>query len=91
MNLCLILSSYFQKYESSRPYFQEKLIRYCLRKVLTLAIFGFSYSGNAFLDQQGIAYKTSWDLWSGQVALAGIAVVFLGLTYVQLRRIKKFK
>ncbi|KAK2184513.1 hypothetical protein NP493_262g02003 [Ridgeia piscesae] len=45
--------------------------------------------GNSYLMKQGIPFETTWDLWSNQVALLCLAVVFLIITYIQLRRIKK--
>ena len=44
--------------------------------------------GNAYMERQGIAHKTVWDLWHNELALFLIAVFFLVLTYIQLRRIQ---
>jgi ATP-binding cassette subfamily G (WHITE) protein 2 len=43
------------------------------------------------LKQQNIDYSTQWDLWKNFVALAGITLSFLILTYIQLFRMKKTK
>lgn len=48
-------------------------------------------AGNQYLEDQGIPYETAWDLWQNMVALFGILLVFLLLTYIQLRRIKKYR
>ena len=46
--------------------------------------FVFSISGNQYLSQQSLHYP--WDIWQSAIALAGISVVLLFFTYVQLRR-----
>ena len=43
------------------------------------------------MDDLGIDYTTSWDLWSNQVAIAGLTTGFLALAYIQMRRIPKWK
>ncbi|CAH1794455.1 unnamed protein product [Owenia fusiformis] len=48
-------------------------------------------NGTDYLDSQGVAYSTPWDLWVNEVAMGSMAVIFLSLTYVQLRRINKLK
>ncbi|KAK3089010.1 hypothetical protein FSP39_000105 [Pinctada imbricata] len=48
-------------------------------------------TGEAYLDAQAIAYDTDFDLWKNIMAMFIIAVVFMGLAYVQLRRLKKMK
>ncbi|XP_067672011.1 broad substrate specificity ATP-binding cassette transporter ABCG2-like isoform X3 [Haliotis asinina] len=48
-------------------------------------------TGNSYLEQQDIAYVTGWDLWQREAALFIMSSLFLFLTYVQLRRIKKLK
>ena len=48
-------------------------------------------TGADVLHEMNIDYSTSWDLWKNFVALASIAVGFLLLAYVQLRRMKKTK
>ncbi|XP_046345646.1 broad substrate specificity ATP-binding cassette transporter ABCG2-like isoform X1 [Haliotis rufescens] len=47
--------------------------------------------GDDYLQSQGIAYETTWDLWVPQVALGAFSLIFLLLSYVQLRRLKKLK
>jgi ATP-binding cassette subfamily G (WHITE) protein 2 len=47
--------------------------------------------GIQILKQQNIDYSTQWDLWKNFVALAGITLSFLILTYIQLFRMKKTK
>ena len=44
--------------------------------------------GSEILSYQG--YKTSW-LWYGMIGLGGLAILFLTLTYITLRLIKKEK
>ncbi|CAJ1054068.1 ATP-binding cassette sub-family G member 2-like [Xyrichtys novacula] len=46
--------------------------------------------GEAFLDIQGIDYSR-WGFWQNQVALLGITLVCMFLSYVQLRRINRWK
>lgn len=50
-----------------------------------------SVDGLDVLKAQKIDYSSSWDLWKNFVALIGMIVGFLLLTYVQLRRMKKTK
>ncbi|CAM4863354.1 unnamed protein product [Rotaria socialis] len=47
--------------------------------------------GKTILKDQKIEYTSEWDLWKNFVALAGIMLGFLTLTYIQLRRMKKTK
>jgi len=47
-------------------------------------------TGEIYLEAQGIRYD-SWGLWQNIVALIAIAVGFLILAYIQLRRINKYK
>uniref|UniRef100_A0A671QCK0 ATP-binding cassette sub-family G member 2-like n=1 Tax=Sinocyclocheilus anshuiensis TaxID=1608454 RepID=A0A671QCK0_9TELE len=47
-------------------------------------------TGDMYLDHQEIDYST-WGFWQNQVALTGIMCVCLILTYVQLRRINRWK
>uniref|UniRef100_A0A671QF72 ATP-binding cassette sub-family G member 2-like n=1 Tax=Sinocyclocheilus anshuiensis TaxID=1608454 RepID=A0A671QF72_9TELE len=49
-----------------------------------------SMTGDMYLDHQEIDYST-WGFWQNQVALTGIMCVCLILTYVQLRRINRWK
>ena len=51
----------------------------------------FSDTGDEYMDIQGIPYGIAWDLWLNLVALWGFTILFLILTYVQLRRMKKYK
>ncbi|XP_041365025.1 broad substrate specificity ATP-binding cassette transporter ABCG2-like [Gigantopelta aegis] len=48
-------------------------------------------TGASYLDTQGIKYVTVWDLWKPVVALIIMTAILLTLTYVQLRRLKKWK
>ncbi|PAA51840.1 hypothetical protein BOX15_Mlig031189g2 [Macrostomum lignano] len=47
--------------------------------------------GYMVLSDQKIAYSTGWDLWSNVLGMLLITFFFLGLCYVQLRRINKYK
>ncbi|XP_071951994.1 broad substrate specificity ATP-binding cassette transporter ABCG2-like [Antedon mediterranea] len=47
-------------------------------------------TGEAYMDQQGIDYST-WGLWQNQMALGIMILVLLTLSYIQLRRIPKYK
>ncbi|GFS06733.1 ATP-binding cassette sub-family G member 2-like [Elysia marginata] len=51
----------------------------------------FCISGNNYLETQKIPYGTPWDLWMNLVAMSIMAVGFLLLAYIQLRRIQKLK
>ncbi|XP_053271490.1 broad substrate specificity ATP-binding cassette transporter ABCG2b [Pleuronectes platessa] len=46
--------------------------------------------GEVFLKRQGIDYSV-WGFWQNQVALMGIITVCMSLSYVQLRRINRWK
>uniref|UniRef100_A0A1I8J2W0 Broad substrate specificity ATP-binding cassette transporter ABCG2 n=2 Tax=Macrostomum lignano TaxID=282301 RepID=A0A1I8J2W0_9PLAT len=46
--------------------------------------------GYMVLSDQKIAYSTGWDLWSNVLGMLLITFFFLGLCYVQLRRINKY-
>ncbi|XP_037620517.1 broad substrate specificity ATP-binding cassette transporter ABCG2b isoform X1 [Sebastes umbrosus] len=46
--------------------------------------------GEVFLEAQGIDYSV-WGFWQNQVALLGIILVCMFLSYVQLRRINRWK
>lgn len=48
-------------------------------------------NGIQILKQQNIQYSIQWDLWKNFLALAGITLSFLILTYIQLLRMKKTK
>jgi len=48
-------------------------------------------NGTKILKKQNIKYIDQWNLWENFVALAGITLSFLLLTYIQLRRMKKTK
>lgn len=48
-------------------------------------------TGEQYMTQQGIPHGTPWDLWQNIVALLSISLGFLALTYIQLRRIEKYK
>jgi ATP-binding cassette subfamily G (WHITE) protein 2 len=43
------------------------------------------------LREQNIESSSDWDLWKNFVALGGIMLAFLTLTYIQLLRMKKTK
>ncbi|KTF76382.1 hypothetical protein cypCar_00034084 [Cyprinus carpio] len=49
-----------------------------------------SMTGDMYLDHQEIDYSL-WGFWQNQVALTGIMCVCLILSYVQLRRINRWK
>ncbi|KAK3754262.1 hypothetical protein RRG08_050926 [Elysia crispata] len=51
----------------------------------------FCVSGNGYLDTQNIDYDSDFDLWINLIAMAAMAVIFLILAYIQLRRVKKLK
>ena len=68
---------------------------YCIASLLiSLSLFLFSNGssilvpGSEILTSQG--YKTEW-LWYDQIGLGGLALLFLTLTYITLRLIKKEK
>ncbi|XP_039247846.2 broad substrate specificity ATP-binding cassette transporter ABCG2-like [Styela clava] len=48
-------------------------------------------TGEMYMKAQGIPYGTDWDLWLNIVALSAMALGLLLLSYIQLRRIEKFK
>jgi len=48
-------------------------------------------AGNNYLEDQGIPYATTWDLWFNHVMLLAIVILFMCLTYLQLRKINKMK
>ena len=50
-----------------------------------------SDSGNGYMISQGIEFSTAWDLWENIVALVCMTIIFLIISYIQLRRIKKYK
>ena len=52
---------------------------------------GYPIDGIEILEAQHIEYTSDWDLWKNFVALAGIALGFLTLAYIQLLRMKKTK
>ncbi len=56
---------------------------------IMILYFSFSDYGNDYMERQGIPYETTWNLWFNEVMLFIIAVVFLAITYIQLRRMKK--
>lgn len=45
--------------------------------------------GSEILKRKEIKYSTQWDLWQNAIGMLIMAGVFLVLTYIQLRRIKK--
>lgn len=49
------------------------------------------FDGLDILKDQNIEYSSDWDLWKNFVALGGIILGFLTLTYLQLLRMKKTK
>lgn len=51
----------------------------------------YSTSGNECLTMYGVPHSSAWDLWSNEVALLILTVVFLSLTYIQLRRTSLLK
>ena len=46
--------------------------------------------GERYMTGAGIAYETSWDLWSNQLALLTMTTVFFTLTFVRLVTMKKY-
>ncbi|XP_064633854.1 broad substrate specificity ATP-binding cassette transporter ABCG2-like [Lineus longissimus] len=50
-----------------------------------------SQAGNTYLEQQGIDYKTEWDLWVNIVALSAMVVIIMTLAYFRLRFINKLR
>ncbi len=46
--------------------------------------------GNVYLARQGIDYESTWDLWSNLVALGGITLCLMVLTYIRLRLLNKY-
>uniref|UniRef100_A0A8C2GQA3 ATP-binding cassette, sub-family G (WHITE), member 2c n=1 Tax=Cyprinus carpio TaxID=7962 RepID=A0A8C2GQA3_CYPCA len=50
----------------------------------------YSMTGDMYLDHQEIDYSL-WGFWQNQVALTGIMCMCLILSYVQLRRINRWK
>jgi len=61
----------------------------CINKTNNLPIARCT-TGEDYMRSQGIEYGV-WGLWKNILALQTIAVVVLALTYVQLRRINKYK
>ncbi|XP_022071383.2 broad substrate specificity ATP-binding cassette transporter ABCG2b [Acanthochromis polyacanthus] len=49
-----------------------------------------TYLGERYLEEQGIDYSV-WGFWKNEVALMGIILVCMFLSYVQLRRINRWK
>ena len=49
----------------------------------------FRCTGEQYLDYLGIEY-TTWGLWENHVALIVMSIIFLVITYLKLRYIKKF-
>ncbi|ELU05735.1 hypothetical protein CAPTEDRAFT_115120 [Capitella teleta] len=47
--------------------------------------------GNFYMDNQGIAYDSDWDLWQNIVAMVGLLIGFMTLALIGLSRIEKFK
>ncbi|CAK8686948.1 unnamed protein product [Clavelina lepadiformis] len=47
-------------------------------------------TGETYMDMQGIPYGV-WETWENLVLLGSIAVGFLLLAYIQMRRVNKFK
>ncbi|XP_053199624.1 broad substrate specificity ATP-binding cassette transporter ABCG2-like [Scomber japonicus] len=50
---------------------------------------GIACTGEDFMDEQGVDYST-WGLWQNHVALAIMTTIFLTITYLKLRFIRKF-
>lgn len=48
-------------------------------------------NGTDVLTELNVEHGTNWDLWKNFLAIICMAVGFLALTYIQLRRIKKTK
>ena len=57
----------------------------------TYLIFSTTMSGNIWLEQNGVPYETTWDLWQNIVALSSMTFILLFLTYFVLRGINKYK
>ena len=47
--------------------------------------------GENYLEDQGIAYETTWDKWQNILALVLLSTGALSLAYIQLRRINKYR
>ena len=74
--------------------FRIILVHYLgLVRYFQLALFCLcsSDSGNEYLISQDIEFDTAWDLWENIVALFCMTIIFLIISYIQLRRIKKYK
>lgn len=54
-------------------------------------VFFSSQTGEDFLKQQDIDYKSDWDLWKNIFAIVMIGIGMETLAYIQLRRMKKLK
>jgi len=56
-------------------------------------LFYCSIRGNskAYLESQGLYYKEPINMWVNIMALAGFALVFMVIAYIQLRRVQKLK
>jgi hypothetical protein len=48
-------------------------------------------TGDEYLEMQGIAYQTAWDLWQNIMALGIIAIGMMTIAYILLRLTKKLK
>jgi hypothetical protein len=48
-------------------------------------------TGERYLDSQGIASGTPWEIWQNIMALGVFALGVMFIAYVQLRRIPKLK
>lgn len=67
-------------------------IHFCLSNETNICPYnGTDILNENVLNPQDIHYESNWTLWQNFVALAGIALSFLTLTYLQLLRMKKTK
>ncbi|KAF6035126.1 ABCG2 [Bugula neritina] len=48
-------------------------------------------NSKAYLESQGLYYKEPINMWVNIMALAGFALVFMVIAYIQLRRVQKLK
>nr|CAB3219645.1 ATP-binding cassette sub-family G member 2-like [Phallusia mammillata] len=74
---------------SSYPGFEPDSSNPCLSKITNLPIPNCT-TGEAYMEVQGIPYGV-WGLWQNILALGCMSIFFLFLSYVQLRRVNKFK
>ncbi|KAF7667582.1 hypothetical protein LDENG_00055460 [Lucifuga dentata] len=64
-------------------------LTFCEDAVMQNSTMSAICTGEQYLDYLGTTY-TTWGLWQNHVALIGMAFIFLLITYLKLRFIKKF-